>query len=288
MTDGTADSTALADLLALLDVKETAPDVFAGTSMANGWKRIYGGQVIAQALAAASRSIDDRAVHSLHCYFLRPGDPAVPIRFEVDRLRDGNSFTTRRVVARQSGEAIFAMSASFQKHEPGLDHQAAMPDVPGPDELVDVEKLVDQMPKRLRDMVDRNWPIEMRLVEIERFLKPGPRPAMQHIWMRARGALPADGPLHACILAFASDYALLDTSLIPHGTMIGDPRIQAASIDHAIWFHRAALADDWLLFANESPSTQGARGFCRGQVFSRDGRLIASLAQEGLIRPRTA
>jgi acyl-CoA thioesterase II len=278
------------DIIAILHVEPIAPDVFHGQSPANGWKRIYGGQVVAQALAAASATVADRAVHSLHSYFLRPGNPVVPVRLEVERLRDGGSFTTRRVVASQEGEAgrdvIFAMSASFQKAEPGFEHQAAMPDVPQPDDLPGEDQLRELLPERFRHLVDRGWPIEMRLVEYDRFIRKGARKPVQHVWMRARQPLPTDRVLHDCVLAFASDYSLLDTSLVTHGTLIGDPRIQAASLDHAMWFHRPAITDDWLLFAHESPSAQGARGFCRGQVFTRDGRHIASLAQEGLIRQR--
>ncbi len=276
------------DLIAILTVHLVEPDVFHGHSPANGWSRIYGGQVVAQALRAASATVEDRAVHSLHSYFLRPGDPAVPVRLEVERLRDGGSFTTRRVVARQAAEVIFAMSVSFQKSEPGFEHQAVMPNVPLPDDLPDETALLAMLPARFKHMLDRGWPIEMRLVEFDRFTRKGPRAPVQHVWMRARQPLPADRVLHDCVLAFASDYSLLDTSLVTHGTLIGDPRIQAASLDHAMWFHRPAIADDWLLFAHESPSAQDGRGFCRGQVFSRDGRLIASLAQEGLIRQRTS
>jgi acyl-CoA thioesterase II len=286
-----------ADLLAILDVKPLSTGVYEGLSPANGWKRIYGGQVVAQALRAAAETVpnagdagDRRAPHSLHSYFLRPGDPAIPIRFEVELLRDGGSFTTRRVVVSQQQstgtEVIFVMSASFHKAEPGLDHQAVMPDVPQPDQLPDEQHLLKLLPARFRHLLDSGWPIEMRLVEYDRFTSKGPKAPRQHVWMRARQPPPADRIVHECVLAFASDYSLLDTSLVTHGTLIGDPRIQAASLDHAMWFHRPAIADDWLLFAHESPSAQGARGFCRGQVFSRDGRLIASLAQEGLIRQR--
>ncbi|MHA1189577.1 MAG: acyl-CoA thioesterase [Alphaproteobacteria bacterium] len=248
-------ASAVEQLTAIVDLEPLEHNLFRGRSPQVGWQRVFGGQVIAQALVAGSRTVDpERRVHSLHGYFMRPGDPAVPIIYEVDRIRDGKSFTTRRVVAIQHGEAIFSMSASFQIAEDGLSHQIAMPDVPDPDDLV---------PE----------------AEVE---------PVQNVWFRASEPLPDDRGVHECVLAYASDMTLLDTALFAHGKSVFSRDLQVASLDHALWFHHPVKADEWLLYAADSPSSSGARGFTRGSVFSRDGKLVASSAQEGLIRPRNS
>lgn len=284
---------ATGNLATILDLKTVAQDRYVGSSPDNGWRRVFGGQVVAQALAAAGRSIDDgRIAHSLHAYFLRPGDPALPIAYEVDRLRDGGSFTTRRVVAKQAETPIFAMSASFQREEAGLEFQIPMPAVKPPEAcLGDKEleaRLAGKLPKGFAEYWDRNWPIEMRLTDESRFLEGPPRAPLLDVWMRAREVLPDDPNLQRAALAFASDYSLIDTALVAHGRVLFDPRLQVASLDHAMWFHRSFRTSDWMLYAQDGPSTSGARGYCRGHIFSRDGRLIASAAQEGLIRVRSS
>jgi len=221
---------------------------------------------------------------------MRPGDPAVPIIYEVERIRDGKSFATRWVVAIQHGHPIFSMSVSFQVPEAGFDHQIAMPKVPPPEDLPSEAELrqafLEKAPEPVRRYWQRERPIEIRPVDIKHFLSRKPLDPVQRVWVRASGALPADPEIHRCVLAYASDFTLLDTSLFPHGRIIFDPEVQAASLDHALWFHRPFRADEWLLYSEDSPSTSGARGFNRGSLFSRDGRLIASVAQEGLIRLR--
>ena len=283
-------SRAVEDLLKILDLEQIEVNLFRGQSPKSGWQRVFGGQVIGQSLVAARRTVDGRHPHSLHGYFMRPGDPKVPIIYEVDRIRDGKSFTTRRVVAVQHGQAIFAMSASFQVDEGGFEHQAAMPDVPGPDELPsedDVKAdLLSRMPEPMRTYYERERPIDMRPVEINRYMSREPMEPQFHVWIRTTGRLPDDPAIHQCVLAYASDMTLLDTSLVPHGRTVFDPTIQAASIDHAMWFHRPFRADEWLLYAQDTPSAGGARGFSRGLIFQQDGTLIASVAQEGLIRDR--
>ena len=277
-------------LTSILDLEPLERNLFRGRSPQNGWPRVFGGQVIAQALFAACKTVEGRRPHSLHAYFLLPGDPTIPIVYEVDRLRDGKSFTTRRVLAIQRGEAIFAMSASFQVEEAGFEHQAAMPDVPMPEELPDLAqmqaKILPNMPKAVRAYYQRERPIEIRPVELERYATSEKREPLFNVWVRALQPLPDDPAVHQAVLAYASDLMLLDSSLIAHGTSVFDPKIQGASLDHAMWFHRPFRADDWLLYAQESPSTSNARGFSRGLVFDRHGVLIASVAQEGLIRPR--
>ena len=283
-------SRAVEDLLKILDLEQIEVNLFRGQSPKSGWQRVFGGQVIGQSLVAARRTVEGRHPHSLHGYFMRPGDPKVPIIYEVDRIRDGKSFTTRRVVAVQHGQAIFAMSASFQVDEGGFDHQAPMPDVPGPDELPsedDVKaELLSQMPEPMRTYYERERPIDMRPVEINRYLSREPMEPQFHVWIRTTGRLPDDPAVHQCVLAYASDMTLLDTSLVPHGRTVFDPTIQGASIDHAMWFHRPFRADEWLLYAQDTPNAGGARGFSRGLIFSQDGTLVASVAQEGLIRDR--
>jgi acyl-CoA thioesterase-2 len=284
---------AVEQLLSTLDLERLEHNLFRGRSPQNGWQRVFGGQVVGQALVAADRTVDahDRLPHSLHAYFLRPGDPKVPIIYEVDRIRDGGSFTTRRVVAIQHGHAIFSMSVSFHKSEPGLEHQIAMPDVPPPEDLPSEAQLKDRLLPLLPDVMRAYWerdrPIELRPVETGRYLSGEKGEPRQNIWIKANGSLPDDFRLHQCILAYASDFSLLDTALIAHGRVIFDPKMMLASLDHAVWFHRPFRADEWLLYAQDSPSAQSARGFCRGSIFSRDGKLVASVAQEGLIRERT-
>lgn len=283
-------SAAIETLLTILDLEPLEHNLFRGRSPQVGWQRVFGGQVIGQALVAAARTVDDRAAHSLHAYFMRPGDPAVPIIYEVDRIRDGRSFATRRVVAIQHGEAIFSMSASFQLDETGLEHQAEMPKVPPPEDLPSEAELMALFLKDAPEPVRRYWererPIELRPVDLRHYVSRDPLPPVQNVWVRATGRLPDDPDIHRCVLAYASDMTLLDTSLFAHGRAIFDRDLQAASLDHALWFHRPFRADEWLLYAEDSPSASGARGFNRGSLFSRDGRLIASVAQEGLIRVR--
>lgn len=282
-------SKAVDALLQTLDLEQLEQNLFRGVSPQVGWQRVFGGQVIGQALVAATRTVEpDRFVHSLHAYFLRPGDPSVPIVYEVDRLRDGKSFTTRRVVAVQHGHAIFAMSASYQGLEEGFAHQVAMPDVPMPENLPSEKDLKDQYmhlaPENVRRYWERDRPIELRAVNPKHYFSREKLEPVQHVWVRATGALPDDPGIHACVLAYASDMTLLDTSLFAHGRSIFDRDLQLASLDHAMWFHAPFRADDWLLYAQDSPSTAGSRGFNRGSLFTRDGRLVASTAQEGLIR----
>jgi acyl-CoA thioesterase-2 len=282
-------SKAVDALLQTLDLEQLEQNLFRGVSPQVGWQRVFGGQVIGQALVAATRTVEpDRFVHSLHAYFLRPGDPSVPIVYEVDRLRDGKSFTTRRVVAVQHGHAIFAMSASYQGLEDGFAHQVTMPDVPMPEDLPSEKDLKDQYmhlaPENVRRYWERDRPIELRAVNPKHYFSREKLEPVQHVWVRATGPLPDDPGIHACVLAYASDMTLLDTSLFAHGRSIFDRDLQLASLDHAMWFHAPFQADDWLLYAQDSPSTAGSRGFNRGSLFTRDGRLVASTAQEGLIR----
>jgi acyl-CoA thioesterase-2 len=285
-------SEAVQNLIEILDLETLEMNLFRGRSPQIGWQRVFGGQVIGQALVAALRTVDDdRPAHSLHGYFMRPGDPNVPIIYEVDRYRDGRSFTTRRVVAIQHGKPIFSMAASFHCHEDGFDHQFDMPDVPQPDELPAEKELLaqfaDHMPEKMRQYFTRERPIELRPTEPMNYLSPAKdRPPLQNVWIRSTLKLPENRALHQCVLAYASDMTLLDTSLVPHGRNLFDPDLMLASLDHALWFHRDFHADDWLLYAQDAPSAQGARGFNRGSIFTRDGRLVASVAQEGMIRVR--
>ena len=283
-------SEAVQSLLSILDLEPLERNLFRGRSPQVGWQRVFGGQVIGQALVAAARTVEDRVVHSLHCYFMRPGDPSVPIIYEVDRIRDGKSFTTRRAVAIQHGRAIFAMSASFQVEEPGLEHQIPMDEVPMPEALPSEEELKERflqvMPEPVRRYWERERPIEMRPVDLTRYVSRKPLQPKQFLWFRATAALPDDPVMHQSVLAYASDMTLLDSSLLAHGRSVFDRDLQVASLDHALWLHRPFRADDWLLYAQDSPNSSGARGFSRGEIFARDGTLVASVAQEGLIRPR--
>ena len=283
---------ALAALLSILDLEQLEQNLFRGQSPQHGWQRVYGGQVLGQALVAAVRTVDEpRTAHSLHAYFLLGGDPSHPIIYDVERIRDGRSFTTRRVKAIQHGRAIFVMSVSFHKAEEGFTHHSEMPQVPLPDELPSEHELkrhlMAQLPETMRGYWQRERPIEMRPVDIARYLKREKATPVQHIWMRANGRLPADLKLHQCVLAYATDFTLLDTALIAHGKLLFDADIQLASLDHALWLHRPFRADEWLLYSQDSPSAHGARAFCRGSVYTQDGALVASVAQEGLVRRRT-
>ena len=283
----------LPDLLAALDPRPAGADRFLGFSDAPNRRRVFGGLVVAQALVAAARTAAGRPVHSLHAYFMRPGHPGTPIAYAVERSRDGGSFTTRRCLASQGGKAIFAMSASFHHPEAGaLDHAAAMPDVPPPESLpapADVRAgRAGPLPAAVAAYFGRDAAVELRPSDLSRFARsgPGPGPTGSAVWMRVVAPVPDDPVLHAALLAYMSDMTLLDTAFAAHNRSVFDPDIQAASLDHALWFHRPARADEWLLYAQDSPSAFGARGFARGTVFGRSGSLVASVAQEGLCRRR--
>ncbi|MDA1074919.1 MAG: acyl-CoA thioesterase II [Proteobacteria bacterium] len=277
------------DLIALLDLEEIEQNHYRAHSPSQGWQRVYGGQVIGQALVAASRTVDvDRPAHSLHGYFLRPGDTSIPILYTVDRIRDGRSFTTRRVAAIQHGQAIFAMSISFQIEEQGFSHQLPMPDVPGPDELIDERVLRAQqaaaLPPEMRETFTSQAMIDVRYIDPQDLFKPEKRPPHQMCWMKSRDPLPDDRRLHQCVLAYMSDWSLLDTATLPHAVSFTQTNMQVASLDHAMWFHRPFRADEWLLYVQDSPSASGARGLNRGLVYNQAGELVASATQEGLIR----
>jgi acyl-CoA thioesterase-2 len=282
----------LQSLLDLLDVERVEVDIFRGTSRdVVGSGRVFGGQVLAQALVAARHTVEeDRSAHSMHGYFILPGDTRAPIVYLVDRLRDGRSFTTRQVTAIQNGHAIFNMSASFQVSEAGPEHQAAMPDVPPPealpDELTLARSIADHIPEALREIYTRERPVEVRPVDPVDPFRPTPRPPSKYVWLRAAGEMPDDPLLHQAVLAYASDYGLLGAALLPHGLSFQQPGLQAATLDHAMWFHRPFRVDDWLLYQMDSPSAAGARGFTRGSIYTRSGTLVASVAQEGLLRVR--
>ena len=281
---------AIQDLLQLLDLEQLETNIFRGRSPETTWQRVFGGQVIGQALVAACRTVEARPPHSLHAYFLLPGDPKVPIVYEVDRLRDGKSFTTRRVIAVQHGRPIFSMGTSFHTDEEGFDHQVKMPDVPKPDQLPNESELrqdvLRMMPDPVRRYYERERPIELRPVEFERYLGKKFDDARFNVWIRASGKLPDDAAIHRCVLAYASDMTLLDSALVVHGRSVFEKEIMAASLDHGLWMHRPFRADEWLLYSQESPNMHGGRGFSRGLIFRQDGTLIASVAQEGLIRER--
>jgi acyl-CoA thioesterase-2 len=283
---------AVAALLSTLDLEPLERNLVRGRSPQVGWQRVFGGQVIGQALAAVSRTVEARLAHSLHGYFMRPGDPAVPIIYEVERIRDGTSFATRRVVAIQHGEAIFSMSASFQREEEGLVHQVAPPVVPGPEALPSEAEyralIIEHAPENVRRYWERERPIELRPVHPEHYWSTEPLEPSQHVWVRTTDRLPDDPALHRCVLGYLSDMTLLDTALFAHGRSVFNRDLQVASLDHAMWFHRPFRADEWLLYAQDSPAASGARGFTRGLVFTCEGALVASTAQEGLIRLRKA
>ena len=286
-------SSAIQDVLAILDLEPLEVNLFRGRSPQSRWQRVFGGQVIGQALVAACRTVEDvaaRPPHSLHAYFLLGGDPKVPIIYEVDRIRDGRSFTTRRVIAIQHGHAIFSMSVSFHLPKKDLTHQFTMPDVPKPDALPSEAEIRDRllplMPDPVRRYYERERPIELRPVEYDRYLGEKLEGGRFHVWMRATGRLPDEPAIHQCVLAYASDMTLLDAALIPHGKTVFHDDIMAASLDHSLWFHRPFRADEWLLYVQDSPNLGGSRGFSRGSIFTSDGTLVASVAQEGLLRQR--
>ncbi len=277
------------DLIGLLDLEEIERNHYRATSPNEGWQRVYGGQVLGQALVAASRTVpEDRIAHSLHGYFLRPGDTTVPILYTVDRIRDGKSFTTRRVVAIQHGRAIFNMSISFQIPEDGFSHQLPMPECPRPDDLKNEDDLrrewASEVDFDFEDSFFSERPIEVRPINPMNMFKPEKRPPQQLCWMKARDRLPEDPRLHQCVLAYLSDWSLLDTATLPHGINFTEGKMQMASLDHAMWFHRPFQADEWLLYVQDSPSAGGARGLNRGLIYNQAGELVASAAQEGLIR----
>ena len=286
-------SAALAELLATLDLEQTGENRFRGLCPLAIRKRVFGGQIIGQALVAASRTVEVRAPHSLHGYFLLPGDATTPIDYEIERLRDGGSFATRRCVAIQHGRTIFTLTCSFQAEEQGLDHALAMPDVPDPDTLMSQAQMATAfahvMPNAMQRYFTRERPIDVRPVDLSRYYskpKRGPLSSHQNIWMRASARLPDDPAVHRAVLAYLSDMTLLDTALVRHQRSVMDADMVAASLDHALWFHRPFRADEWLLYAQESPTSVGGRGLARGSLFSRDGRLVASVMQEGLLRLR--
>ena len=285
-------STPLSRLVALLDVEEIEVDLYRGANTDAGWERVYGGQVVAQALAAAQRTVpDDRPVHSLHSYFIRPGEPRIPILYKVERERDGSSFTTRRVQAIQHGRAIFVLAASFQQVEQGLSHQDAMPQVQGPEGLLNEQERHtlrrDKVPEPWRSIMEgRNHPFEFRALDDYDGFNPIVTPPASRQWFRARGEVPDDPALKAALFAYATDMTLLDTSLRPHGISWSDRRLQAASLDHSIWFHAIPEPGHWLLYDQVSPAAAGGRGLNIGNVFDQDGRLVATVAQEALIRFR--
>ncbi len=282
----------LDDLVRLLALERIEQNLFRGQSQDLGWGTVFGGQVLGQALSAAAQTVpSDRPVHSMHAYFLRPGDVSMPIVYDVDRIRDGGTFTTRRVVAIQKGEAIFNLAASFQQEEGGFEHQAEMPAVTPPDELPNEQERARphaaRLPLRLRERALAERPFELRPVEaVDDPFAPAPRAPRRMVWLRTAGALPDDPALHRYLLAYVSDYGFLSTSLLPHGVTWMAPGMQVASLDHVMWFHRPFRVDEWLLHVIDSPAAHGARGLVRGQVFRRDGTLVASTSQEGLIRRR--
>ncbi len=279
------------ELLSILNLEQLELNLFRGNSPQVGWQRVFGGQVIGQSMVAAGNTVNPEFhIHSLHANFLVPGDPTIPIIYQVERLRDGRSFVTRRITAIQHGQAIFAMSASYQKDEPGYEHQLPMPNVPMPETLPTEEEfranVIPLMPPEVRNYFERMRPLDVRPVDSSRYdLKPG-HPPYFNCWFKASSRLPDDPAIHRVVLAYASDFTLLDSSLVVHGRSVIERSMQAASLDHALWFHRPFRADEWLLYAQDSPSTMGARGFSRGLIYRQDGTLVASVAQEGLIRRR--
>ncbi|KAA3625827.1 MAG: acyl-CoA thioesterase II [Bacteroidetes bacterium] len=281
----------VSELIDLLDLEQLEFNLFRGQSSSIGSKRVFGGQVLAQSLSAAMRTVpEDRFVHSIHAYFILPGDITMPIVFDVEPIRDGGSFTTRRVKAIQKGRVILNFAASFQLQQDGYDHQIQIPEITPPEELENWEGLVKEfgnlLPENFRKFLDRDRPIEFR--PVERFNphsdnKSGP---FRHVWIKAKGLIPDKKKLHNLVLAYTSDYNLLTTALLPHGQLANWHELTLASLDHAMWFHRPFDLNDWMLYQTDSPSASGARGFSRGNIFTRDGKLVASVVQEGLIRPR--
>jgi len=284
-------SRVLEELIALLALERIEEHLFRGQSQDLGWGVVYGGQVLGQALSAAAQTVPrDRHVHSLHSYFLRPGDVSKPIVYDVDRIRDGSSFTTRRVVAIQSGHAIFNLQASFQVSEEGFEHHDPMPEVPAPETRPTEQELLREdlasLPAVLHDRALAPRPFEMRPIEWMNPMRPTVAAPRRSMWLRTDGRLPDDEAVHRCMLAYASDHAFVTTSLLPHGVTWLTSGMQVASLDHVMWFHQPFRADEWMLHVMDSPKAHGARGLVRGRVYTQDGRLVATTAQEGLIRRR--
>lgn len=287
-------SSAFQILIDVINLKKVDELTYEGMSYYPGWPRIYGGQVIAQAIKAATLTANGRDCHSMHAYFMRPGDPHQSVLYKVDPVRDGKSFHTRVVYAIQNKEVIFSMGASFHKTEPGLDHHDELGNTPLPNELpktIDlIEKEGKDLPDKVKKYFSRERPFELRLISLDRFIEPSPnhpRPSKQEFWLKAISKLDDDTATHQAALGYISDMTLLDTALIAHGKHVFDPKLMMASLDHAIWFHRPFRADEWLLYRQKSPNTFGARGLSFGQFFNERGKLIATTAQEGLIRERT-
>ncbi|NLD15419.1 MAG: acyl-CoA thioesterase II [Gammaproteobacteria bacterium] len=278
-------------LVSLLDMETLETHLFRGASQDLGFRQLFGGQVLGQALSAASKTVDaGRQAHSLHGYFLRAGDAGKPVIYQVEPVRDGATFSTRRVMAIQNGRPIFTCSASFHIREEGFSHQSVMPDVPPPEQLASDADLTPELSRLLNDekriKMLRDKPIETRPVQVLDPLNPAQSEPVKQVWFKASGHLPDCPALHRYLLAYTSDFSLLTTSLLPHGASIWQPQMQVASLDHAIWFHDEVRMDDWLLYSMDSPWAGGGRGFARGSIFTRDGRLVASVAQEGLTRVR--
>ena len=282
-------SSGLTDLISILDLEQLEVNLFRGISPKTTWQRVFGGQVIGQALVASCRTVEGRMPHSLHCYFILPGDPKIPIIYQVERLRDGRSYSTRRVTAIQHGNVIFSMMVSFHTEEASVfEHQAEMPDVPPPEQLVgDDNKLaLERMPDVVRRYYESERPIELRPVEYKRYVGKKLPDGRMNIWIRATAKLPDDPALHLCALAYASDFSLLDATMARYGRTVFENSVTAASLDHAMWFHRPFRADEWLLYSQDSPNARAGRGLARGLIFRRDGTLVASVTQEGSIRER--
>jgi len=282
----------VARLSALLDLERLDDNLFRSSNQEEGWKRVYGGQVLGQALVAAQRTVEiERAVHSLHAYFILPGDPKAPIIYQTERTRDGRSFTTRRVVAIQHGRPIFNLTASFQVAETGFDHQDAMPDIPGPDELADdltiLRANADRVPEPMRAFWLRPRAIEVRPVDGRGPFDADAAEPRRAVWFRVAGPFAGDDAVQRAALAYISDNMLVGTAVLPHGQQWFDPKFQIASLDHAMWFHTSVRVDEWHLYSLTSPRAVGARGLAFGTIYTRDGRLVASVAQEGLIRLKT-
>lgn len=284
-------SKVLEQLVSLLNMEAIEEDLFRGASQDLGFRQMFGGQVLGQSLSAASQTVGDgRLVHSLHGYFLRPGDAGLPVVYQVERVRDGGSFSTRRVTAIQKGKTIFTCAASFQGIEEGFHHQAQMPEVPGPENLrsetVLARLVADKLPERLRERAVHDKPIDIRPVSLNNPFDPKPADPVKHVWFRADGEMPDNPALHQYLLAYASDFGLLTTAMLPHGVSVWQKFMQVASLDHAIWFHQPIRMDEWLLYSMDSPWAGNARGFSRASIFNQAGELVASVAQEGLIRLR--
>ncbi|QQO35518.1 acyl-CoA thioesterase II [Bradyrhizobium diazoefficiens] len=282
---------AIIDLLSILDLEPVEVNLFRGTNPNTSSQRVFGGQVIGQAIAATCRTVEGRLPHSLHCYFIQPGDPQVPIIYQVERLRDGKSYSTRRATAMQHGRAIFSIMVSFHADEEGaFNHQDKMPEVEPPEkfsaEELSRQRVFSEMPEIIRRYYEPDRPVELRPVEIGRYFGESIHDGRIHIWMKTAAKLPDDPALHICALAYASDLSLLDAVMARYGRTLFDGRILSGSLDHAMWFHRTFRADEWLLYAKESPSAQGGRGLTRGLIFKPDGTLVASVAQEGSVRER--